>query len=172
MNMLLHDVRYAVRMMTKNPGFAAVAVLTLALGIGANTAIFSLVNAIMLRPLPYPNPDQLVGLGQWRNQQGEGYLQTGVSAPNAVDMEATNVFQQVAYYRWAGMNITESDRPQSVDVIKAKSDVLPMFGVPPLMGRMLRPEEMEAGRDEVAVICYHLWQMRYGSDPGILGKSL
>ncbi|MGI8958942.1 MAG: hypothetical protein ACR2IV_04100 [Bryobacteraceae bacterium] len=86
MSTLLQDLRYGLRVMAQNSGFAAVAVLTLALGIGANAAIFSLVNAIILRPLPYPNPEQLVGLGQWRNQQGEGYIQTGVSAPNVADI--------------------------------------------------------------------------------------
>lgn len=170
--MLFQDLRYALRMMTQNLGFAAAAVLTLALGIGANAAIFSLVDAIMLRPLPYPNPEQLVGLGQWRNQQGEGYIQTGVSAPNLADIGMTGIFQQVAYYRWAGFNITEGDRPESVDGIKASAELLPMFGVRPLMGRFLLPEETEPGRDEVAVIGYRLWQMRYGSDPAILGKNI
>lgn len=169
--MLLQDVRYGVRTMAKNPGFAVVAVLTLALGIGANIAIFSLVDAILLRPLPYPNPEQLVGLGQWRNQQGEGYLQTGVSAPNAADI-ATGVFQQVAYYRWAELNITEGDRPESIDAIKTSADLFSMFGVQPSIGRSLRADEMEAGHDHVAVIGYRLWQKRYGADPGILGKSI
>jgi putative ABC transport system permease protein len=172
MSKLLQDLHYGLRLMAKNPGFAAVAVLTLALGIGANAAIFSLVNAIILRPLPYPNPEQLVGLGQWRNQQGEGYIQTGVSAPNATDIARTGVFQQVAYYRWAPFNITEGDRPESVDGIKASAELLPMFGVQPLMGRFLLPEETEPGRDQEAVIGHRLWQVRYGSDPSILGKSI
>lgn len=172
MNKLLQDLRHGLRLMANDPGFAAVAVLTLALGIGANAAIFSLVNAIILRPLPYPNSEQLVGLGQWRNQQGEGYIQTGVSAPNVADVAKTGIFQQVDYYRWAGFNITEGNRPESVDGIKASAELLPMFGVQPMMGRFLLPEESEPGRDRVAVIGYRLWQMRYGSDPSILGKSI
>ncbi len=172
MTKFLQDLRHGLRLMAKDPGFSAVAVLTLALGIGANAAIFSLVDAIILRPLPYPNPQQLVGLGQWRNQQGEGYIQTGVSAPNVADIAKTGIFQQVAYYRWAEFNITEGNRPESVDGIKASADLLPMFGVQPMMGRFLLPEETEPGRDRVAVIGYRLWQMRYGSDPSILGKSI
>jgi len=171
-DLLRQDLRHGLRVMGNNPGFAAVAILTLGLGIGANAAIFSLVNAILLRPLPYPNPEQLVGLGQWRNQHGEGYIQTGVSAPNVADIAKSGVFQQVCYYRWAGFNITDGDRPESVDSIKASAEMLPMFGIRPLMGRFLRPEEMEPGRDQVAVIGYRLWQMRYGSDPAILGKSI
>jgi putative ABC transport system permease protein len=158
--------------LAKNPGFAAVAVLTLALGIGANGAIFSLVDAVILRPLPYPNPEQLVGLGQWRDQKGEGYIQTGVSAPNIADIAKTGVFQYVAYYRWSGFNITEGNRPESVDGIQASAELLPMFGVQPLMGRFLTPEEMEPGHNQVAVIGHRLWQMRYGSDPSILGKTI
>src|SRR5277367_2839465 len=129
------DIHYGIRVLTKNRGFAAVAVLTLALGIGVNSAIFSLVNAVILRPLPYPDPEQLVGLGQWRNQKGEGYIQTGVSAPNIVDIAKTRIFQQVAYYRWSGFNITEGTRPESVNGIKASADLLPMFGIPPRLGR-------------------------------------
>jgi len=158
--------------LAKNPGFAAVAVLTLALGIGANAAIFSLVDAVILRPLPYPEPEQLVGLGQWRNQKGEGYIQTGVSAPNVTDIAKAGVFQYVAYFRWSGFNITEGNRPESVRGIKASAELLPMFGVQPLMGRFLTADEMEAGHDQVAVIGHRLWQMRYGSDPSILGKTI
>jgi len=166
------DLRYAVRILAKNPGFAAVAILTLALGIGANSAIFSLVDAILLRPLPYPNPDQLVGLGQWRNQAGQGYIQTGVSAPNAADIARSGVFRYVAYYRFAGFNITEGDRPESVNGIRASADLLALFGVPPMMGRLLKPEESEPGHDQVAVIGNRLWQVRFGADPAILGKTI
>jgi putative ABC transport system permease protein len=158
--------------MAKNPAFSAVAVLTLALGIGANAAIFSLVDAVILRPLPYPDPEQLVGLGQWRNQKGEGYIQTGVSAPNIKDIAKAGVFQYVAYYRWSGFNITEGTRPESIRGIKASAELLPMFGVQPLLGRYLEPEETEAGHEQVAVIGYNLWQMRYGSDAHILGKTI
>ena len=172
MSRLLQDIRHGLRLMRTNPGFSAVAVLTLALGIGANAAIFSVVDAIILRPLPYPDPEQLVGLGQWRNQQGEGYLQTGVSAPNAADIAKSGIFRQVAYYRWAPFNITERDRPESVDGIKASAELLPMFGVQPLMGRFLLREETEPGRDQEAVIGYRLWQVRFGSDPSILGKNI
>ncbi len=172
MRSLRQDLRYGLRVLAKNPGFAAVAVLTLALGIGANASIFSLVDAVLLRPLPYPHPEQLVGLGQWRNQKGEGYIQTGVSAPNIADIAKAGVFQYVAYYRWSGFNITEGNRPESVDGIKASAELLPMFGVQPLLGRFLTPEETETGHDGVAVIGHRLWQMRYGSDPSILGRTI
>ena len=169
---LLHDVRYSLRTLSKSRGFAAVAVLTLALGIGANSAIFSLVDAVLLRPLPYPHPEQLIGLGQWRNQKGEGYVQVGVSAPNIVNIAGTGLFQQVAYYRWSPFNITEGDRPESVLGIKTSDELLPMFGIPPLMGRFFSSGEMQAGRDQVAIIGNGLWKTRYGSDPAIVGKTI
>lgn len=170
---LFADVRYALRVLIKSPGFTLTATLTLALGIGANAAIFSLVSAIVLRPLPYPNPAQLVGLGQWRNQKGEGYVQTGVSAPNILDIASQkNIFQQVAYYRWAGFNITEGNHPESVDSIKCSLDMLPMFGVQPLMGRFFTADEMHLGHDQVAILGHRLWQTRYGADPAILGKTI
>src|SRR5580658_85842 len=172
METLLQDIRYALRVLRKNPGFAAVAVLTLALGIGANTAIFSLVDAVLLRPLPYPHPEQLIGLGQWRNQKGEGYIQVGVSAPNIVDIASTGLFQQVVYYRWAGFNITSGNRPESVQGIKGSTELLPMFGIQPLMGRFFSSDEAQAGRDQVAILGHSLWKNRYNSDSAILGKTI
>ena len=167
------DARYAWRGLFKSPGFALTAILTLALGIGANAAIFSLVSAIVLRPLPYPSPRQLVGLGQWRNQNGEGYVQTGVSAPNLIDISAQkNIFQQVGYFRFSRFNITEGNHPEGIDGIKASLDLLPMFGIQPLIGRFFTPEELQPGHDQVAILGHHLWQMRYGADPAILGKTI
>lgn len=171
-SILLQDLRYGLRLLSRNPGFTAVAVLTLSLGISATTAIFSLVNAVLLRPLPYPNPEQLVGLGQWRNQKAEGYIQTGVSAPNIADIARSGVFGYVAYYRGAAFNLTGGNRPESVEGVQASAELLPMFGVPPMMGRFLRPQEMEAGYERVAIIGHRLWQVRYGSDPSILGKKI
>jgi putative ABC transport system permease protein len=167
------DFRYAFRQILHNPGFATIAILTLALGIGANAAIFSLVDAIILRPLPYPSPKELIGLGQWRNQKGEGYVQTGVSAPNIIAIaNEKRIFQQVGYYRWSGFNITESNRPESIDGIKASLDLLPMFGVQPLMGRFFTADEMQPGHDQSAIIGHRLWQVRYGADPSILGRTI
>jgi putative ABC transport system permease protein len=167
------DVRYAWRGLLKSPGFALTAILTLALGIGANAAIFSLVSAIILRPLPYPSPRELVGLGQWRNQKGEGYVQTGVSAPNIADIAGQkNIFQQIGYYRWSGFNITDGNHPESIDGIKTSLDMLPLFGIQPLMGRFFTAEEMQPGHDQVAILGHRLWLTRYGADPAILGKTV
>ena len=173
MGNLWQDLRYGARVLTKNPGFTAVAVLTLALGIGANTAIFSLVNAVIIRPLPYPDPQQLVGLGQWRNQKGEGYIQTGVSAPNALDIIRENrVFQFVSYYHWSQFNLTQGNPPETVEGARVSADLLPMYGVQPLLGRFFSADEAQSGHEQVAVLGHRLWQMRYGSDPAILGKDI
>lgn len=169
---LLHDIRYTLRVLRNSPGFAAVAILTLALGIGANSAIFSLIDAIILRPLPYPHPEQLIGLGQWRNQKGQGYMQVGVSEPNIVNIASTGLFQQVAYYRFAGFNITAGDRPEHVLAIKSSSELLPMFGIQPLIGRFFSRDETQAGRDQVAIIGHSLWKNRYNSDRDIVGKTI
>ena len=170
---LFADGRYALRVLFKSPGFALTAIFTLALGIGANAAIFSLISAIILRPLPYPSPNQIVGLGQWRNQKGQGYVQTGVSAPNIADIASQkNIFQQVGFYRWSGFNITEGNHPESIDGIKASLDMLPIFGVHPLMGRFFTTEETQPGHDAVAILGHRLWQTRYGADPAILGKTI
>ncbi len=173
MGTLPHDLRYGLRVLVKNPGFTAVAALTLALGIGANTAIFSLFDAVILRPLPYPCPEQLVGLGQWRNQKGEGYIQTGVSAPNIVDIVRENrVFQFVSFYHWSLFNLTQGNPPETVEGARVSASLLPMFGVQPLLGRFFSTDEAQPGHEQVAILGHRLWQIRYGSDPAILGKRI
>src|ERR1700683_5542371 len=142
MGTLWHDVRYAFRMLVKNPGFSAIAVLTLTLGIGVNASIFSLVNAILIRPLPYPDPQELVGLGQSRMQQGAGYIQTGVSLPNVKEIAQENtVFQQVAYYRFHSYNLIQENAPERVLSFQVSSAFLPMFGIEPRLGRFFSPDE-------------------------------
>ncbi len=173
MNTLVQDVRYGIRMLAKNPGFTAIAVLTLALGIGATTSMFSVVNAILLRPLPYPHPEQLVGLGQSRIQKGMGYVQAGVSAPNIVDIAARNhVFQMVSYFHWHSFNLTKTQPPQRLEGARISATLLPMFGVPPAKGRFFAPDETESGHEHVAIITYELWKNRFSASPGILGKTL
>jgi putative ABC transport system permease protein len=160
-------------MLVKNLGFTTVAVLTLALGIGATSSMFSVVNAIILRPLPYPDPEQLVGLGQSRIQKGMGYVQTGVSAPNIVDIAARNhVFKEVSYFLWHEFNLTKTQPPQRLDGARISATLLPMFGVPPVMGRFFAPDETEPGHEHVAIITYQLWKNRFSASPGILGKTL
>jgi putative ABC transport system permease protein len=166
------DLRFAARMLAKSPSFTAIALLTLALGIGVNTSIFSLVNAILIRPLPYPDSGQLVGLGQSRMQQGAGYIQTGVSYPNVVEIVRQNtVFQQVAYYRFHPCNLTgENTAPERVLSFQISASFLPMFGVDPRLGRFFSADETQPGKDAVAIISYGLWQRRFAGAPDILGK--
>ena len=147
--------------------------LTLALGIGANAAIFSLVSAIILRPLPYPSPKELVGLGQWRNQKGEGYVQTGVSAANIAatlrgrrKSSRSRILPVVGVQHHGKQSAGEHRWHQSLHRHAAS------FGIQPLMGRFFTPDEMQPGHDQVAIIGYRLWQTRYGADPAILGKTI
>jgi putative ABC transport system permease protein len=173
MSNLMQDLRYGLRMLARNPGFSAVAVLTLGLGIGATSSMFSVVNAILLRPLPYPTPEQLVGLGQSRIQKGMGYTQTGVSAPNIVDIAARNhVFQEVSYFLWHEFNLTKTQPPQRLDGARISATLLPMFGVPPLLGRFFALDETEPGHEHVAILSYQLWKNRFAASPAILGKTL
>jgi len=173
MSTLIQDLKFGLRVLGKNRGFTAIAVLTLALGIGATTSMFSVVNAILLRPLPYPDPEQLVGLGQSRIQKGMGYVQTGVSVPNIVDIGARNhVFQQISFYRWHPFNLTKTQPPQRLEGARISATLLPMFGVPAAMGRFFTPDESEPGHEHVAVITYELWKNRLAASPGIVGKTL
>jgi putative ABC transport system permease protein len=165
------DVRFGARMLRKSPGFTAVAVLTLALGIGANTAIFSVVNAVLLQPLSYPNPDRLVEL-ELTSPQGN---QSATSIPRFnVWREQTRGFDSVAAYDFSGpgINLTGVDRPEQLRGIHVSSDYFRVFGAPIAVGRTFSAEEDRPGGANVAVISNALWRGRFGGDPGIVDRMI
>jgi putative ABC transport system permease protein len=169
---LLRDVRYGARVLLKSPGFTAVAVLTLALGIGANTAIFSVVDAVMLRPLPYPEPERLVML--WTSMKGQGVSRAGSAMPDYREWrDQTQSFDGLAAFYYGDFNLSgggaEPERAQGARVTANLFDVL---GVRPALGRNFLPEEEQWGRNRVALLSYGLWQRRYAGDPGIVGREI
>jgi len=171
MNGLLHDLRYAARMLLKRPAFTALAVLTLALGIGANTAIFSVVNAVLLRPLPYENPDQLLAVYEKRINLGRerGF----VSAPDFIDWRAQNsVFENIAAYSSWSANETSGDEPQQVAATVASADLFPTLGVSAALGRTFGSSEDLPGADRVVVLSHAFWQRRFASDASVVGKPI
>jgi putative ABC transport system permease protein len=165
------DIQYALRILGKAPGFTALVVLTLALGIGGNTAIFSLVNEALLKPLPYPDADRLVIV--WENDAGKANSEKIVAAPNYLDWEKQNdVFERMAIYEFLDYNLSGEGDPEEVDGLRASSGVFDVLGVQPMMGRSFLPEEETPGKDHVVVLSYGLWQRRYQGDPSILGKTI
>jgi putative ABC transport system permease protein len=171
METLLQNLRYAFRTLRNSPGFAAVAILTLALGIGANTAIFSVVNAVLLQPLSYPNPDRLVEL-ELSSPQGNGDV-TSIPKFN-VWREQTDVFDSVAAYDFSGpgINLTGGDRPELIKGIHVSADYFRVFGAPVALGRTFTPEEDRPGGPAVVVISNGLWRNRFGGDPAILNRTI
>ena len=169
MNNLLQDLRYGVRILLKQPAFTLVAVITLALGIGANTAIFSLVNSILLRPLPFRDPDRLVRLIQASPKLG---LDTwGVSQANYAGYRDQNhSFETVALYNSTGINLTGVGEPERLPMTNVTSDFFKVFGVSPLLGRTFVEGEDSPGKNTVCVISYAFWQRRFGGDPNVVGK--
>jgi hypothetical protein len=168
---LLQDVRYALRMLAKRPGFTAVAVVTLALGIGANSAIFSVVNGLLLRPLPYPDSERLAII--WTHSPGANVAQDWPSPGqfNAVKSQ-TDVFEDAALVRGRSYNMSGGETPERVDAVEITSNLLPMLGARPLAGRLLLPEEDSPGRPNTVVISYGLWQRRFGRDPSAVGRAV
>src|ERR1051325_2469848 len=164
---LLQDVRYALRMLAKKRGFTAVAVATLALGIGANSAIFSVVNGLLLRPLPYKDSERLAII--WTHSPGANVAQDWPSPGqfNAVKSQ-TDVFEDIALARGRSLNLAGTETAERVDVVQITSNLLPMLGARPALGRLLLPEEDSPGRPQTAVISHSLWQRRFGSDPNVL----
>ena len=169
---LLQDLRYGLRMLRKNPGFTAVAVLTLALGIGANTAVFSLVDTILLRPLPYRNPAELLSVSETLPQMG-GDAEIGVAAAEYLDYRDRNrSFVQTGAYEAAGFNLTGEGNPLRVNAAAITASVFSLLGIPPRLGRVFTADEERFGGAPVAVLSYSLWQRHYGADPRILGKTI
>ena len=167
---LLQDLRYGARMLRKNPGFTIAAALTRALGIGASTAIFSVVNAVLLRPLPYHDPDRLVALWEWNIQ--EQHINT-VAAANFADWKARNhVIEDMAYSWDEGYTFTGTANPEAVAGYTFSCNLFPMLGAKPLLGRTFLAEECQAGKDHVVVLSQALWQRRFGANRGIIGRSI
>jgi putative ABC transport system permease protein len=159
------DLRYALRILSKNPGFTVVAALTLAIGIGANTAIFTLVNATLLRPLPYPGADRIVML--WGGQQ------TPFSSPTFLDYQRQNhVFEHMATAHGGSLTLTDSENSQTVRTGSVSTEFFQVLGVKPILGRDFLAEEGQEGRNHVLVLTYGAWQRRFGGDRDVAGRVL
>ena len=171
MSTLMQDVKYGARMLAKRPGFTAVALVTLALGIGANTAIFSVVNAVLLRPLPLKDPDRLVMVVE--TNLSKGWDQFSVSPLNFTDWRDQNqVFEQIVASRNWAFNLTGNGDPERVRGTRVSAGLLEMVGATPAQGRLFTAEEDQPGRGNVVLISHGLWQRRFGSNPDIIGQTL
>jgi predicted permease len=167
----LQDLRYAARMLRKSPGLTAVMVLSLAIGIGANSAIFSVVDALLLRPLPYPQPDRLAAI--WLHSPGIGIFRDWPSPGQYVDIQNENhSFEEISISRLTTWTLTGLQEPQRVEGMRTSSGLLHMLGAKPLLGRLLQPDEDKPGKPAVAILSNALWKRLFNSDPGIVGKSI
>src|SRR5213592_4288136 len=168
MDSLLQDLRYAVRTLRRSPGFTSVVVLTLALGIAGNTAVFSVVNGVLLRPLPFAEQDRLFMLAE---QNRQGGLRPP-SYPTFLDWQAqSSAFVDLAYVRGDGQRLAGPEGVQSVIVSVLSPGFFATLSERPLVGRLFTPDEEKTGA-HVAVLSYGLWRGRFGGDPHILGKTL
>jgi predicted permease len=171
MGTLLQDVRYGLRMLVKKPTFTVVAVLTLALGVGANTAIFSIVNAVLLRSLPFPDPDRLVRISF--NNPGVGLRGVRFSVPEFDDLRRqTDVFEDVSVIVSGPTNLTGAKQPEHLAMVEVSPNYFSMLGATPELGRLFGHQDFALGFAPVVVISDALWRRSYGADPGVLGRSL
>jgi len=169
MSGLRQDLKYGIRMLFKKPAFTAVVVLTLALSISSTTVVFSVVNALLLRSLPYSNPDQLINVWSVFKSNNKAYA----SAANFREWQERNQsFQSLAAYDSLKLNLTGGDRPEAIDVALVTANLFPLLGVQPVRGRGFRTEEEQPATNKVAVISDGLWQRRFGADAGVVGKPL
>jgi putative ABC transport system permease protein len=169
MQTLLQDLRFGARMLLKRPGFTLVAVITLALGIGANTAIFSVVNAVLLRPLPYDEADRLVYLRERHPQ----YEEMSISYPDFTDWRARNrVFESIGVYNFASYNLTGGGEPERLQAAQGSADLFAALRVRAALGRLFTNDEDKPGGSPVVVLSHELWQRRFGGDPNILNQTL
>jgi predicted permease len=168
---LLQDLRYGLRVLGKSPGFAIVAVLSLALGVGANTAVFSVVNAVLLRSLPFSHPERLVKIVA--SNRGVGARDIGLSVPEFDDLRSrAGVFEQVTVTQGGPTNVTGGDRPQHLELLEVSPNYFSMLGISAEIGRVFGPGDEAQGFAEAAVISDSLWARGFGRDPGVLGRKM
>jgi len=171
MQMLIQDLRYSARMLMKNPGVTVVIVLSLAIGIGANTALFSVTNTLLLKPLPYGHPERLAIL--WLRSPGIGIPQDWPSPGQYHDIRTQNhVFDETAIAIGGGYTLSGTSKAIKVDGIEASSSLLPMLGVKPMLGRIFAADEDHPGKPDTAVLTYGLWKDTFGGDPGLVGRNI
>jgi predicted permease len=169
METLLQDARYGIRILRKNPGFTFIAVLTLALGIGANTAIFSVVYGILFKPLPYPEPDRLVRVFD----SSDRFPKFPMAPGNFLDYRARNSsFSDLAIYMRSDLQLAAEDRPERLEGMQVSSGFFRVLGINPALGREFLPEEEIEGRHRVVILSDRLWRERFGADPAIIGKTV
>src|SRR5215208_6887929 len=169
MQTLMQDLRYAARMLIKRPGITLIAIITLGLAIGASTAIFSVVSAVLLKPLPYKDPQQLVWV--WEVLSGRG--QTQFSPAEFLDYQAQNqVFTAMTAYRQMAFTLTGQGEPEQLNGLIVTDNFFSLLGVAPERGRSFQPDDGRAGAPRVAVISHDFWQTRFGGDVNLVGKTL
>jgi putative ABC transport system permease protein len=171
MDTFLNDIRYAIRNLLKRPAFTLIAALTLALGIGANSAIFSAVYALLINPLPFPELNRVVAI--WDKMPSRGVPHNEVTIPNYLDWRAqSQSYDQLALYRWWSANLTGVDPPERIQGFLVTANFIDVTGIKPIMGRTFTEEENQPGKDGVAIITHSLWQRRFGGDRNILNKTI
>jgi hypothetical protein len=165
-----HDLRYGLRQLRKNQGLTAVCVLTLAIGIGATTAIFSVVDSLLLRPLPYPNSHRIVRI--WNTFSPRGLTELTASEPEFLEYHQSQTLAHVAGFALGSTTLTGRGDPARLSVSWGTSDFFPVLGTQPVLGRSFSPDEQEPGHDQVVILSHHLWRDRFGSNLAIIGKSV
>ena len=165
----MHDLRYAFRQLVKSPGFTMVAILTLALGIGANTAIFSLVQSVLLNPLPYPNPDRLIIL--W--EDAPNFAEASISWPDLQDWQRDNTtLTALGGYRRDDFSLTGLGEPEMLHGAKVNASFFTAMGLPPTVGRLFNVEEDKPGAPALIVLSHRLWQRRFSGDTAVIGRTI
>ena len=168
---MVRDAQYAIRKLTRSPGFTAVVVLTLALGIGASTAVFSVVNAVVLRPLAYPEPEQLVRITS--ELRGFGATDTGVAPAELIDYQSrTDLFTAVAGMLPVNANVTSGNEPERVEMMLVSWNYFAVLGVAPANGRAFGPQDDVPGVANIAVVSDGYWRRRLNADPDAVGRTI
>jgi putative ABC transport system permease protein len=169
MDLLTKDLRFAFRLIRNSPGFTAIAILTLALGIGANTAIFSFVNAVLLKPLPFPGAERILNV--W--EKPPGGERNGISTLNFLDWKNQNtVFTAMAAQAWGSVTLTGADVPVELRNGRVSAPYFDIFGAKPMLGRTFAPDEDQLGKQYEVILSHRIWESRFGADPSIIGRSI